>query len=177
MQSAAEVDFHVMHDRAGREFQHVVKIEAGLEFHIVDHAGGAVVKVAVFLQIRAVAGGFALEIDLLDQAILDQHFQAVVHGGQRDAGQVVLHPQEDVRRGGMVAVGQQHLINLLPLASHAQPAGVVGSRGFGIFLGSARKHGGGKLRREGMIARIILKNIFSCQRRGKVDHRPCRNRP
>jgi hypothetical protein len=56
----------------------------------VDHAGGGIMEMAVLGRIRAVAGGFALEIDLPDDAVLHQGLEAVVNRGQREIRQPVL---------------------------------------------------------------------------------------
>ena len=94
-----------------------------------------VVEMAVLAEVRAVAGRFALEIDLADDAVLHQRFQAVVNGGQREIRQAVLDPHEHLVGGRVIAVLDQNAVNFLPLARHAQAGDFfrnIGAVGFDL---------------------------------------------
>ena len=125
---AAQGDFDVVDDGAGREVEDVGEVEAGLEIHVVDHAGRRVVEMAVLAEVRAVAGGFAVEIDLPDDAVLHERFEAVVNGGQREVRKLVLGPHEDLVGGRVIPVLDENAVNLLPLPRHAQPGDLIGNR-------------------------------------------------
>ncbi len=50
----------------------------------------------------AVVPGGAVTVGQLDrQPAADERFEALVHGGQRDSGQVLSHCEEDLISGGM----------------------------------------------------------------------------
>src|SRR6478735_153385 len=92
----AEGDFDILDDGAGRQVEEVGEAGAGFELDVMDHAGDLVVEMAVLAEVRAVAGGFALEIHLADDAVLHEGFEAVVNRGERDVWQAVFYPHEDV---------------------------------------------------------------------------------
>ena len=52
--------------------------EAGWQIDVVDFARLLIVKMGVGAQIRAIAGGTALVVDLTDQPTLNEGFEAVV---------------------------------------------------------------------------------------------------
>ena len=128
---AAQSDLDVVDDGSWRKVKEIGQIDARFEIHIVDHAGGGIMEMAVFAEIRTVAGGFALEIYLPNDAVLDERFEAVVNGGQRDVRQAVLDPHEDINRGRMVPLLHERAVNLLALARHAEPGDFLGDLDFG----------------------------------------------
>ena len=65
----------------------------------------------VRVEIGTVTGGLALQVDLLDEAALHESLQAVVHGGQRDAGQLGFDAGEDLVSGGVVALVEEDAID------------------------------------------------------------------
>jgi hypothetical protein len=92
----------------------------------------------VGLEIRAIAGRAALEIDRSDEVALDEGLQAVVDRGERDGGEVGLHAGEDFVGGGVVAFLEENAVDDLTLGGSAQPAvseflreGVGGNSGGG----------------------------------------------
>jgi len=126
--------------------------EVGGDFDVVDAAGAAIVEVGVFLEIGAVAGGFALEVDLADEAAGDEGFEAVVDGGEGNGGHGVAGAGVDLVGGGVVAFVEEDGEDVLALAGGAQAgadegfvedlAGVVGEF-----------HGGGDGERRGVAGR------------------------
>ncbi len=79
---AAEGDFDVFDHGVWRKVEDVGEVDAGLKFHIVNRAGGFIVKMAVLIEVWAVAGRFAVEVDLADDFMLHQRLKAVVNRGQ-----------------------------------------------------------------------------------------------
>lgn len=100
---AAEGDFYVFDEGVWGEVEEVGEVDAGFEFYVVDGAGGFVVEMAVLFEIGAVAGGFAVEIDLADNLMLNEGFQAVVNGGEGDVGKGLLEAYKDFVRSRMCA--------------------------------------------------------------------------
>ena len=54
----------------------------GGQIDVVDFASRLVVKMGVGAQVRAVAGGAALVVDLADESALHEGFEAVVNRGE-----------------------------------------------------------------------------------------------
>ena len=88
---------------------------------------------AVFGEVRAVAGGLAFDIDLLGEAALHEGLKAVVDGGQRNGGNAFLGLYENLGGRGVVTVFEEHIVNLAPLRSEAMA--VVADRFFVGGLG------------------------------------------
>ena len=127
---AAEGDFNVIDMGTWWKVEHVGEIDAGLETYIVDHAGGGIVEVAVLAEICAIAGGLAFEIDLADDAVLNEGFQAVVYGSEGNIRKAILHPHENIVRGGVISLRHQSPVNLLALACHSETGDFLGDLGF-----------------------------------------------
>jgi uncharacterized protein YvpB len=66
-------------------------------------------------KIRAVAGGFPLNIDLLHQTAADQGFQTVVDSGHRDSGHLRLGPGVHLIGRWMIPLVQENAEHRLPL--------------------------------------------------------------
>ena len=117
---AAEGDLDVFDDGVWWEVEKVGELDSGLEFYVVDGAGGFVVEMAVFVKIRAVAGRFAVEIDLANDLVLHEGFEAVVDSGKGYVGEGFLDPYEYLVCGGMGLFPHEETVDFLALASHAE---------------------------------------------------------
>jgi len=116
--------------------------EVGGDFDIVNAAGAAVVEMGVFLEVGAVAGGFALEVDLADEAAGDEGFEAVVNSGEGDGGHGVAGAGVNLVGGGVVAFVEEDGEDVLALAGGAEAgAGEGFVEGLAGVVGEF--HGGG----------------------------------
>lgn len=129
---AAEGDFDVFYEGVGREVEKVGEVYAGFEFDVVDGAGDFVVEMAVFVEIGTVARGFAVEVDLADDAVLDEGLEAVVNSGEGYGGEDFFDPHEDLVGVRVIPFGHEDAVNFLPLPGH--PEAVDFLRGVGFFL-------------------------------------------
>ena len=73
---------------------HVVgQVDEFLQFHafldgdVVNASGPGVLEVSVLNEIGTETGRTAFKVDLIDQAVVHQRLQAVINGGQGDAGE------------------------------------------------------------------------------------------
>lgn len=48
----------------------------------MDGASGLIVKVTVWARVLAISGGFAINVDLLDDSVFYEGFKAVINGGK-----------------------------------------------------------------------------------------------
>jgi len=117
---AAEGDLDVFDDGVWGEVEEVSEIDAGLELDVVDGAGGFVVEMAVLIKVRAVAGRFAVEIDLADDIVLHEGFEAVVNSSEGDIGKGFLDAYENFICGRMGAALHEETIDFLTLAGHSE---------------------------------------------------------
>jgi hypothetical protein len=92
------------------------------QIDVVSLARADIVKMRVRMQIRAEAGGAALEIHRAHEVALHQRFQAVVNRGERDAGQFGLNAGEYFVGGRVVPLLQQDVVDHLALGRRAEPA-------------------------------------------------------
>ena len=76
---AAQGDFDILDHCVRWKIENVGEVNAGLEFHVMNRSGGFIVKMAVLIEVRAVAGWFAVKVDLADDFVLHQRFKAVVN--------------------------------------------------------------------------------------------------
>ena len=118
---AVEVDLDVLGGVARRQEATQVFEQVGRQVD-VESTAGFVVEVGVGSQVGAVAGGGALEVHRPHEFVLHQGLQAVVDGGQRDGRHDLLHANEDLVGGGVVALLEQDLVNGFALAGRAQAA-------------------------------------------------------
>ncbi len=161
---AAEGEFDVGDDGAFRQVENVGKVDAGFESDVVNGAGFLVVEMAVFLEIRAEAGRFAVKIDLTDDAVLDERLEAVVDGRQRDARDAFLNSHENLVGGRVVTLLHEQAIGFPALTGHFQAANLRRhvAIGRGVKVAVCSDHDwigfevGGKLERFQSRARIIL---------------------
>jgi hypothetical protein len=94
--------------------------EIGGDFDIVHAAGAAVMKMGVFLEVGAVAGGLTLEVDLADKAAGNEGFEAVVDSSEGDGGHALAGTGEDFVGGGVVALVEEDGKNVLALPGGAK---------------------------------------------------------
>jgi len=141
--SAAECDFDFINERAIGKIENITEADARLEMNVVNHAGGGIVKMAVLGKVRTETGRLAVEVDLADDTVMNQRFQAVVNGGERDVGKPVLHPHEYLVGSGVGLFFGEDAVNLTPLTGHPQSADFIRDLdGLGVRV---RMHGGGKM--------------------------------
>ena len=165
---AAEGDFDVLDDGPGWEVEDIGEANAGFEIDIVDHTGGGVVEMTVLAEVRAVAGGFALEVDLPDDAVLHEGFEAVVNRGKRDVRKPVLGPHEDLVGCRVVPLLDENPVNFLALPRHAQTGNFLGNIRNGVGFWGVADHCGGNLGADPPISRIIL--ITVQKRNSNIDY-------
>ena len=95
---------------------------AGRQLDVVSLAGPLVVKMRVRVEVRAVAGRAALEVDDANQSALGERLEAVINGGKRDRGKLGLHAGKNFIGGGVVALFEEHAVNDLALRRRTQAA-------------------------------------------------------
>ena len=97
-------------------------------------------EVRVWIEIGTETRSVAIYVDLTHEACLGHGFQAVVNRGQIDGGHLALGPVEDLRRGRMIPLVHQHVVNHATLSGHSkvtlqfQRFGPVGILLFGLAL-------------------------------------------
>lgn len=116
---AADGDFRAVDLAAGGEGEGGLEGERVLDGDVADVAAGFAVKVGVLLQIRAIAGGGAVEIHLPDEAAVGEGFEAIVNGGQGNAGDFFLHAEKDLGRGGVIPLSRKGFEDLAALFGQA----------------------------------------------------------
>ena len=102
------------------KIEKIGEIDAGLELHVMDRAGGFVVEMAVLVKVRAVAGRLAVKIDLSHDVVLHQCLKAVVNGGEGDIWKCLLNTHEDLVCRRVAALPHKKTIDFLPLTGHAE---------------------------------------------------------
>lgn len=152
---SAEGDLDSVDDGTRWEVEHIGEIDAGLEADVVDNAGAGIVEMAVLAEVRAVARRFAVEVDLADDAMLHECFEAVVNRGERDIWQAIFDPHEDIVGGRVVPLLLENAVNLLPLAGHAEARNFLRNLDFFRVFCVFADHGGGKLLANASQSRII----------------------
>lgn len=90
----------------------------------------------VLLEVRAITGCLAFDVHLDREAAIDQRFEAIVNRGQRDGRHLLLGANENFRGGRMVALFEQHVIDLTALGG--EPMAAVADRLFVMFAGFHR---------------------------------------
>lgn len=84
-----------------------------------DAATGFAVEVDVFLDVGAVAGLGAFDLDEFDEAVAGEVLEAVVNGGERDAGGASFDAVEQVVGGGVVGRFGEDLEDLAAVGGEA----------------------------------------------------------
>jgi len=78
-------------------------------------------EMAMFVHVRAITHRGAIEIDGLNEVATNQEIEAVVNGGHGDIRAAFFGPHKDLLGGRVIAVVEQHLIDLLALRGEAKP--------------------------------------------------------
>src|SRR6478736_7967248 len=162
---AAEVELDGAGVETGGQDRAQLVHEVRRQLDIVDLAGRLVVKMGVLVEVRAVAGRGALEVDLAHQAAADERLKAVVDRGEGDARHHALHAGENFVSSGVVALFEDNFQHDLTLGGGADVAGFQLLAKLGVvFVGGG--HGEMRNRRNKSAAtefqvriRIILKII------------------
>jgi len=124
---------------------------------VVDGAALLAEEMGVGGEVGAVAGGLAVVVDGTDEAALGEGLEAVVNGGEGDAGELFLDAHEDVDGGGVVALNYQGVIDFATLGGETESLlgdclVAVFAAGFGC--GFLKHWDGGNIARE----RGLIKN-------------------
>jgi len=90
---------------------------------IKDGSALDAMKMHVFGQIGAIAGGAAIDLNLIDRSAASEGLEAVVHGSQRGARRLGLNAHEDLAGGGVIAAPNQHVEDLAPLPGDSEVTG------------------------------------------------------
>src|SRR6185369_10158673 len=108
---------------------------------IENGLAGIAIKVAMLLHIRAKAGRAAFEGDLPHQAASHQRVEAIVNGRHGNIGHGGLGADKDLLGGGMIALVQQDVVDLLALGGEPEaPGGEAFVQGITHFFVSNRSH-------------------------------------
>lgn len=83
-------------------------VEIGRRVGIDDFAAGFAVEMDVLVEIGAVAGLAALEVDELDDSGRGEVVETVINRGEGDVRGALLHPGVEVCGGGMIRGGGKH---------------------------------------------------------------------
>jgi len=78
--------------------------------------------VAMLLEVRAVACGFALDIHLLRQAAIYKGLEAIINSRKGDGGNLFFCTNENLRGGRVVTLVEKNVVDLTTLRSEAMPA-------------------------------------------------------
>lgn len=93
--------------------------DAGLrlrgQIHVKNRVAGIAVKMAVLVHVRAKARCAAIQRDLPGQPALYQRVEAVVNRGHGNIRHGLFGPDEDLLGGRVIALLQQHVVNVLAL--------------------------------------------------------------
>ena len=77
---------------------------------------------AMLLEVRAVACGFALDIHLLRQAAIYKGLEAIINSRKGDGGNAFFCTNENLRGGRVVTLVEKNVVDLTTLRSEAMPA-------------------------------------------------------
>ena len=131
-------DFGVGDLGAGGELPEVGGVEGFDGVGVGDAAAGFAVEMDVLLNVGAVAGLGALDLDEFDEAVAGEVLEAVIDSGEGDAGGAALDAVEHVVGGGVVGGFGEDLEDLTPMrgeagvgAEHGQAAIQAGGLGGG----------------------------------------------
>lgn len=100
------------------------------QVHIKHRVARIAIKMAMLAHVRAEPRRAAVELHLAHEATLYHGIEAVVNRGHGNVRRPAFDADEDLLGGGVVALLQQHVINVLALrrgaqAARAQPFGQV----------------------------------------------------
>jgi len=94
------------------------------QIHVKNRVAGIAVKMAVLVHVRAKARCAAIQRDLPGQPALYQRIEAVVNRGVGNFRHLPLGADENLLGGRVIALVQQHVIDLLPLRREPEAARV-----------------------------------------------------
>ena len=94
-------------------------VEIGRRVGVDDFAAGLAVEMDVLVEVRAVAGLAALEVDLLDEAVGGEVVEAVIDRGQGDVRGARFDPVEDVVGRGVVRGASEDVEDLATVRREA----------------------------------------------------------
>ena len=120
---AAEDDFHGLGIIAGREHGLHLLNQLGWQIDVVGLAGLFVVKMRVWVEIRAVPGRATLKVDRAHEIARHERFETVIDRGERDGRALGFDAGENLVGGWVIALFQEHIIDDLALRRRAQAAG------------------------------------------------------
>ena len=180
-------DLGFFHAHVVGQVDEFLQVHAFLDGDVVNASGPGVLEVTVLNEIGTEAGRAAFKVDLIDQAVVHQRLQAVINGGQGDAGEFFAYPLVNFIGSWMIPLFQKNLIDFLPLLGKSQPGNDRQGRGgadgllgicFGIhilFFMLCVDSGGGAI----VLQEQFLLFIGARRRTEKgavipVDGRPCR---
>jgi len=119
---AAKGDFGMGDREVRRELPGFFGASGGREWDVKNGRAAFANEVAVLLEIGAIARGFALDVNLLDEAAFDERLEAVVNSGQRDACHFLLGAEKHFGGCRMIAIREEHIIHLATLRREAMAA-------------------------------------------------------
>ena len=94
----------------------------GRIIHIENPAAAIAMKMKMFPHIRAIAHCHPIQIDQAHQPAPYERVQAIIDRGHGNDGHGPLGPHENFLRRRVIALPQQHIINMLPLRRQAKAA-------------------------------------------------------
>ena len=113
----------------------------GIHWQVKNFSGSAAFEMGMGGQIRTEAGGGPVKVHLPDQSAVNQSFQAVVNGCQRDGRQFFTNPQQDFVCGWMIFFSQNHFIHGSPLLGRTQTFALQSPiQTFLVFVGERKCH-------------------------------------
>jgi hypothetical protein len=111
------------------------------QVHIENGPAGITMKMAVFVHVRAIARRPTIQSDLPGEAAFHERVEAVIDRGVGDFRHLLFGADENLLGGRMIALVQQHVIDLLALRRQTQAgrAQLFGQVLF-VLLVAARLH-------------------------------------
>ena len=92
------------------------------EIHVKNPAALIAIKMAMLPHVRAIARRRAFQVYMPHEAALHQRIQAIINRRVRDLRHLPFRPHKNFVRRGMIALVQQHVIDLLPLRGETKTA-------------------------------------------------------
>jgi hypothetical protein len=111
------------------------------EVHVKHRLARITMKMAVFVHVRAITRRAAIQRDLPGETTFHERVEAIIDRGVGDFRHLPLGADENLLGGRMIALMQQHVIDLLALRRQAQAGGtqLFGQVLF-VLLVAARLH-------------------------------------
>jgi hypothetical protein len=118
-------------DRAGREApagdcRDGVAIQGRVAVWDIDDGAALLAEeVRMGLEIGAIPGGLAVVIDRAHEPAFGKSLEAIVNGGEGDAGELFLDPEEDVDGGGVIPFQEEGVVDFAAL--RRKPESLLGN--------------------------------------------------